>query len=161
MLKKTIIKYIDSIKTIDTIFQKMGFVEVELLKYNNLNPQKSDLQYIYRISDQGFLHKYDIKSSYLPHSYTYLSGKLVLFFNETFNFCNIKRDKNYILEIEKHVKPYLGKVEHLYHKDSITGKVIFDDKEFRPDTYIKLHHGFLLKIYHDGSYKIEDFNYND
>lgn len=157
ILKNCILEFIEKKRKTFPLFQEMGYVNVELVRFNKLRVTKEDVKYIYDISQEGFLPNYDTPNSFIPDYYTYLSGKLILFYNQTFDLYNPIRNKKYIKQVVKRIKPFLGKVEHLYYKDSITGKVIFNDKEFRPDEYLNLHHGTLLKIFYNGSYEIEEY----
>ena len=151
ILIKTINNFIEDVETKNPEFKKIGYIEIKIIYYDR-NALGKNFNIKYQIKDQYF--KPNLKNDILPKYYLYLKNKLILIYNlveEKAIMLNYK--KSYLKKLNKIIKPYLKKTEHIKAKDKL-GNIIIDDNNFIDEKF-NLHSGIILSIRNNNSYTIE------
>lgn len=157
VLLKALRNFIDEAKTKNETFKTYGHVEMKLI-YFNANELSHKNIISYRIIDQYYnLGSKQSLSTRIPETYTYVKDKIVFFFKDDrlhlqdLDEKQLKKNKR---KISRLLRPYMQEPEHIKVRDS-TGKIIINDREFRPDEAFNIHGGIILDIYRDGTYEIK------
>ncbi|MCK5401959.1 MAG: hypothetical protein KAJ28_10030 [Flavobacteriaceae bacterium] len=138
-------------------FKDKGYIQV-YLNYLNKEAVNEQIFAEYRVNDQYFSLKLRYTRSLFPKFYSYIDGKIILIYNKTVPILNLGFSKRSKRRLIKKMEPFLSKKEHLIARDN-NGKIIINDKSFRPNESFKLHGGWFLKIYANGKYDIEKKKY--
>lgn len=151
LVYNTVENFIKERKKVYPKFNTYGYIILRLVSYDENYSAEKPLV-VYKIIDQYY--SLDSGLQPYPNNYTYISDKLVLIYD---NWSKLMDDssvsKRCKRKIRKRINKTLEEQQHLYFKDK-NGKVILDDKNFRPDTSFNIHGGILLSIYADGKHEI-------
>ena len=144
VLKQNISEYIKETKAIDTTFNNIGYIIVNIKGINNYNKGK-DVFKIYNIYDSSYSLENKDKDNMYPHYYTYVDDKLVLIYNdlnkELFQYAFSYKSKK---KLRKLTEPFLSpkiKPKDLPKKRKERDFI----KDFR-EQYVRFRHTELIII---------------
>ncbi len=151
ILVKTIKDYIIKKKQNYDKFNKLGYIEVEML-YFNRKAINNKLKLKYNIVDQYY--RPDGKKQKTPRYYCYIESKLVLLYDISSQFyLKSTYSKKNQRKLNRLIKPFFEKPIHIKIKDK-NGEIIINDKNFVDESY-NIHGGITLSIFNNGKFEIE------